>query len=152
MYFWKINELKKDLVDGTVSEHETFKYLMANTILYSVATIQYGSANDWDSIGGVITCAITILGLLFIYKCNNGANGKNILERYNALGWVVFIRLLVLFFIPVIIISFTLQEIYFGGVPDETSLIDMLSIPVLEAGYVLMLAKHINDVAKKAHA
>lgn len=41
MYHWKIVELKKELIRSGLTEAESFKYLMANSILLTVACIEY---------------------------------------------------------------------------------------------------------------
>ncbi len=152
MYFWKIKDLSTELIEEGLSQTESFKYLMANTILYSLCTIQYGNVNEWDNYSVAASIIIAVLGLWFIYKCNGGPNGKDILERYISIGWVLFVRLIVIFLIPAALITFTVQEMYFGGVPDESTAIDFVFIQLFEIIYILLMAKHINHIAKKSHA
>ena len=45
MYIWKIEKLKEQLISGELVESEVFKYLMANTVLCSLAMIQYDNPN-----------------------------------------------------------------------------------------------------------
>src|SRR3990172_1449275 len=90
MYIWKIGELKAQLSQGELSEPEAFKYLMANTVLYSLAAIQYFNPNHYDTLSGFLSICIAVIGVGFIYKCNGGENGKHIIHRYLSVGWVVF--------------------------------------------------------------
>jgi len=82
MYFWKIDKLNQELIAGDLTEHETFKYLLASTVLYSLAMIQYSNPNQFDTWSGLLSGLVGILGLFFIYRCNGGRNGKNIVIRY----------------------------------------------------------------------
>lgn len=149
MYIWKIGELKAQLSQGELSEPEAFKYLMANTVLYSLSTIQYFDPNRYDTLSGFLGLCITIAGLWFIYKCNGGKNGKHFIHRYLSVGWVVFVRFFVLFILPASIILSLFQEFYLGGIPEETGFFDVFYINMAEVVYVLWMAKHINYVAKQ---
>jgi hypothetical protein len=152
MYIWKIDKLDEELIAGDLSEHETFKYLVAYTILSSLAMIQYSNPNQFDTWAGILAGLTALLGLFFIYKCNGGRDGKNIVIRYLSIGWVIFVRMFVLLMLPTMIIILTLQEIYMGGVPEESTSIDLYYLTFLEVTYVFWVAKHINYVARKTHA
>ncbi len=152
MYIWKINNLNKELIAGDLPEHESFKYLMASTVLYSLAMIQYINPNRFDTLTGIVAGFVAILGLLFIYKCNGGKNGRHIVVRYMAISWVVFIRMFVLLMLPTMFIVFTLQEMFMGGVPDESTVIDLVYLTFLEITYVFWVAKHINRVAIESNS
>jgi len=152
MYFWKVDKLKEQLISGELSEQEQFKYLMANSILYSLAAIQYETPNDFDTLAGAIGVFITVLGLWFIYKCNGGPNGKNIIQRYLSIGFIVFIRVFVLFMLPAIIAASVVQEMYLGGIPEETTMSLFTLMIITEVILVLWVAKHINYIAKHANA
>ena len=148
MYIWKIHKLNEELISGNIAEREVFKYLVACSILYALLMIQYPNSNSLDTWSGVICGIVRIIGLFFIYKCNGGDNGKDFLTRYLAISWVVFIRMLVLLIIPTVVVIMTLQEIYLGGMPEETTNIDLICMTVIEAAFVLWVAKHVNKVAR----
>jgi hypothetical protein len=152
MYVWKINRLNEQLMSGELSEVEKFKYLIANTIIYSLAMIQYYAPNAIDTWSGFLYGIIALVGVVIIYYCNGGSSGKHLLQRYLSISWVVLVRMLVLLMLPTMIALFAIQEIYLGGVPDETTYIDMAYTTALEVIYVLWVAKHVNKVARAAHA
>ena len=152
VYFWKIDKLNEQLISGELSEQEQFKYLMANSILYALAVIQYDTPNNLDIWAGVIGVFVTALGLWFIYKCNGGQNGKDIIQRYLSVGFVVFIRVFVLFMLPAIIAASVIQEIYLGGIPEETTMSLFMLMIISEVVLVLWVAKHINYIAKHNNA
>jgi hypothetical protein len=152
MYIWKIKELRTQLTQGELVESDSFKYLMANTVLYSLAMIPYFNPNQYDTLSGFISLFIAVAGLWFIYKCNGGAKGKHLIQRYLSVSWVIFVRFAVLFIVPVTIGILLVQEPLLGGVPEETSSLDVLFINTAEIIYILWVAKHISYVAKKSHA
>ena len=152
MYLWKIEELNEQLVKGTLPESESFKYLMASTVIYSLAMIQYMTPNNYDTLSGFITLAVSVVGLWFIYKCNGGANGKYLLQRYMSIGWVILVRFIVILLIPTVIVLILVQALVFGDVPEQTSLIDVVFMNVAEVVYILWVAKHINKVATQTSA
>tara|TARA_R110000751_G_scaffold304780_2_gene420510 strand:+ start:180 stop:638 length:459 start_codon:yes stop_codon:yes gene_type:complete len=152
MYIWKIDKLNEELVAGNMPEREVFKYLVASSILYALAMIQYSNPNSIDTWSGVAAGLVTLIGLFFIYKCNGGDNGKDFLIRYLSISWVVFVRMFVLLMIPTMVFVFTLQEIYMGGIPDETTNIDLIYMTAIEIAFVLWVAKHVNSVARASNA
>lgn len=151
MYFWKIDKLNEQLISDGLSESEQFKYLMANSILYALAAIQYETPNDYDTFAGVVGVFITILGLWFIYKCNGGANGKQIIQRYLSVGFIVFIRIFVLFMLPAVIAALVIQEMYLGGAPEETTLSSFIIILASQVILILWTAKNINYIANRTN-
>jgi len=125
---------------------------MANTILYTLAMIPYANPNQYDTVGGVISLFIAVVGLWFIYICNGGKNGKRIIERYISIGWVIAVRFVILLLIPALVVAIILQEMYMGGIPEETSLFDVVFIQAFSVIYILWVAKHVNHVAKQSNA
>jgi len=152
MYIWKIDQLNKELITGTLNESENFKYLMANSILYSISMIPYENTNNFDVINGILNVFITIIGLWFIYKCNGGSKGNNIIQRYLSVGWVISVRFLCLLLVPAIIIAIILREMFFGGLPDESTLFDVVFMQAIIVIYFLWVAKHIKYIAKQENA
>ncbi|MDH5389475.1 MAG: hypothetical protein OEY06_13645 [Gammaproteobacteria bacterium] len=152
MYFWKIDKLNEQLISDGLSESEQFKYLMANSILYALAVIQYETPNDYDTLAGVVGVFVTIFGLWLIYKCNGGINGKQIIQRYLSVGFIVFIRVFVLFMLPAVIASLVIQEMYLGGIPEETTMSLFIVILASQVVLIFLSAKHINYIAKRTNA
>ena len=152
MYIWKIDKLNQQLISSNLTEPDAFKYLMAYTVLNALAMIQYTIPNQYDTYNGVMSVVISIIGLTFIYICNGGKNGSHFLERYISIGWVVFVRFIVLFFLPANIAMFTIQKIYMGGISEQTTEMDIAFVLISEIVYFLWCAKHINFVVKQSQA
>ena len=149
MYFWRIEKLKKDLLKKPLSESESFKYLFANLVLYSLAMIPFLENNIWDVYSAIIMTLITAIGVYYVYKCNKGASGSNFLQKYLSIGWVVGIRWIVLVMLPIMIVYFVTVEIY-AGIPESTTLSDVLFLNSLYITYFWLLGKHIKDTVKKS--
>ena len=152
MYMWKIDKLNQQLVSSKLSEPDAFKYITANTILYSLAMIEYTTPTEYDTYKGILGVFLSIIGVWFIYKCNGGEYGNSFIERYISISWVVFVSFTILFLLPVVIAMIAVQELYMGGMADQTTGMDMALIIISEIMYFLWLSKHINYVAKQSHA
>ncbi len=150
MYFWKINRLKEDLIKGPLSESESFKYLIAITIVYGLTMVMvlFLENNFWDIYSAIVTGIISIVGVIYIYKCNNGREGTHFLQRYLSLGWVVGIRWMVLLVLPATIVYFIALGIY-SEVPSSTTLLDLLFLNLLYLPFFWLFGKHIKDVANR---
>lgn len=145
MYFWKINTLNEQLIKGSLEEAESFKYLMANSILFALATIQYEMPSQYDNWTVISTLIITILGVLLAYKVNGGKKGKNIMQRYMSVSFVVFIRLFVLLILPATLILTLIQEFYFGM--EYAQLVFFIETIIYTVIFSLVIAKHIRHIA-----
>lgn len=92
MYFWKIEDLKKDLTslkEGILQKEEIkyfFLYVLFESLSY-LSFYSYDFSNEYDLYLDFIIAVLNLLGVYYIYKCNDGANGKNFLQRYFSLGF-----------------------------------------------------------------
>lgn len=143
MYFWKIDLLKQDLTQGTLSEKEQFKYLFAPTIVISLATIPFVNNNAWDIYSAIVSGIISVLGTYYIYRGNGGSNGKHILQRFTSLAWVVGIRWSASVFLPIWIVYFIGLEIFFGGIPQYTTVYDLILLNLLYLIYFWLLRRRL---------
>jgi len=149
MYFWNIDKLKKDLIQKPLSEKEQFKYLLAMAIFVGFGMIPFIEINMWDVYSALVAGITTIIGTYYLYKLNGGPNGKYILQRLLSLGWVMFIRWIVLIMFPVMLLLFFGLEIFSTGVPDETSVYDFVGSNLTYIIYFWLLGKHIKEVSTK---
>ena len=73
-----------------------------------------------------LTLACTVLGAVYAYQKNGGDSGAYFLQRFFALGWVVFVRVLAvlipIFFGVIFLVTLT------TGVGEETQWHDVLFI------------------------
>ena len=146
MYFWKINKLKEELRGSSLPEKESLKYLIASTIMYGIVMIPSSEINMYDIYSGIIQGIISVLGVIYIYRCNNGNNGKYFLQRYFSIGWVVFIRLTIMLALPSIIGYFTILVIY-SEAPGHSTLYSILLPNVLSLLFYWRFGEHAKSVA-----
>ncbi len=93
---------------------------------------------------------IAAIGTIYIYRQNGGAEGQHFLQRYFAVGWVITIRLLVVFFLVAVAFYGTLDAI--GAETESSHWYDFLFVAVLEAVYYWRIGHHVRDLARRATA
>ena len=154
MYFWKINTLKKHLIEKGLSENDTFKYLLWYTGLTvvgleAVSYFPLDLINNWDYVDSVLAVLIPIIGTIFAYKSNGSDNGKDFLARYISISFVMVIRFM-LYMVPIILI---LTYYYFSTVDEGAEIYTTpFEVALFSAWYIALyysIAKHLNDIAKE---
>ena len=100
MYFWRIQLLKDELSEGTLSQSARFKYYLACTIIGSIFLeltvlfpIEFSTVLVASSI---FTICATVAGTTYCYLVNRNRDNKEFIDRFICIGWVVGIRLLVI--------------------------------------------------------
>ena len=113
LYFWRIEALKNELRNGPLAAGSSFAYVVATLLLYTLATVTPGlssaspaTAVDWLTSG--LMLLFVGIGSYAAYRANGGLGGSDFAARYFALGWVLFIRLAVLLFLPALAVIFVL--------------------------------------------
>jgi len=148
MYFWKINNLKEDLIKNSLPEAEQFKYLLINIIAVTstMSMTAFIKNNIWDIYFVIVGCIITIIGTIYVYKINGGSKGKYALQRILSIGWVMGIRWFVLFMLPTTIIFFN----FLGGIAGKTTLYDVIVFNLIYLIYFWLFGRHIKEVSLKS--
>lgn len=93
MYFWQIEELKRELIARPLTDRKVLPYLLiflGSTGLLPVFPTE--SMNLWDYAGATWTLLLAIVGTIYLYRCNGGAAGIHFVQRYLSIGWVVAVR------------------------------------------------------------
>lgn len=151
MYLWKIDQLKKDLKKGPLSEKESFLYLIFSCVLLMILIFPSGvDINHWDQMSYALGIIMTALGIWYVYKRNGGDSGVRFLDRYVSLGWVVLIRSCVFILLPMMF----LYIVFLAGTVDmdspaalETTGYDVLLEFLFVSLYYWIFGKHMDDVA-----
>jgi hypothetical protein len=147
MYFWNIDKLKANLCAGTLSNHEQFKYLLANLIFgplfFQIGQFKYEQDIDW-----IFSLAITVGGVVYCYKMNKGRIGHHFLVRFLSIAFVINIRL-VIFLLPLMFIFVTVALAFdFGGMsPWEMDLFFLICFCLFEIFYYWRVGFHLNEVS-----
>ena len=88
MCIWNIDKLKLTLGKDALSEHDQFKYLLANIIIgplpIQFSTLHYEYKSYW-----VFTLFITICGIIYCFKRNSGNEGSQFLSRFLSVSFVI---------------------------------------------------------------
>ncbi|NVJ59483.1 MAG: hypothetical protein HWE27_03790 [Gammaproteobacteria bacterium] len=110
MYIWNTNSLIQDLKNNNVSQKEQFKYALAFSVLSVVGSdpslsigLKYTSM---DTISTAVMLVITIFGLIFCFKANEGVDGKDFILRFFTIGLPITIRFVAVFLPLSILIGF----------------------------------------------
>jgi len=150
MYIWKVSPLIQELKSEGISQKEQLKYFLTLSILMLLATDPYLNSGfeyvAYDSINTVVVTVITILGILYCYKVNEEADGKDFILRFMTLGLPTTVRFLVV----VVLVTF----IYYSFIDSSDSVvmttqpIDVLFIASFEVGYYFYLSRKFSQFAK----
>ena len=94
MQFFRYDGIKEKLRTRTLTEREALPYLISMFAFAASAVVfpvPLGS-NLWDRINQGGTILLAILGLLYSYRQNGGANGHDLALKYIVLGEIVVAR------------------------------------------------------------
>jgi hypothetical protein len=159
MTTWRIDLLKKQLREGPLSQRGSFAYIVATMLLYAIAVAAAGAMNAGQTSTGLdwLISGLTIVsvgaGTYAAYRANGGAHGLDFASRYFALGWVLFVRLLVLLFLPAMVFVFALGGVFAVFELAEAEMERYLGWMGAVVGVVYMityygrLAHHLRQVA-----
>ncbi len=151
MYFWKIEDLKNDIVNNNLSEKDKLIYLLIFIVPYTAMSeimsfIPTESPNIWDFSNAISSVLVVLVGTIIAFQANSGKNGSDFLGRYFSISFVLGVRLTILFSPLMIILSIY----YFQDLPRDGDVITSPASTVLglafSAIYYWRLYKHISDV------
>ena len=151
MYFWNIKKLNKDLVKG-LEPKEDLKYILAFTILMeSLFFIDNGDVNIYDHISTFLEIIISVIWTIYLFKLNWWNEWKNFLSRLFSIWFVTMNRSFVFFFIPLFIITFSLQSFYYSwmdNVPYDTDIFVVFFVTIFLLLNLYLYVKYWKDLMK----
>lgn len=155
MYFWKIKNLREHLIQGGLSQHALFVYVLLNVIFYEAmleATGLFpteGETTSIDWLWALINTLAVATGTWLCYYFNGGASGKEFAERYFSISFVVSLRVIALM-LPVMSVGFIifLGEETEGDAEGQAELWTNVIALIWAAGYYWRVITHINVVAR----
>jgi hypothetical protein len=145
MHVFNIRTLKATLKARALSSGEAVRYIAAQGALLSWLFIPGDTTVDWMFLTNPL---LALAGTYYCYRCNGGADGIRLAERYLAIGWVVMCRGIAFLLLPLAIglAAWTLATA--GEGPDEavlsTTLVGLLVLMYWRIGV------HLADVAGAA--
>jgi hypothetical protein len=108
MYFWRIEALKADLRRADLNERGAFAYLLASMLAFTFFSNPEFAENSfdatWNWLTTLVSMAIVVGGTGLAFHANGGVQGRQFLQRYVALGWVLAIRLGVFLLVPLVLL------------------------------------------------
>ena len=126
MYYWEIEELKKDLIEGNLTERDrvnySFIYLLLVSFSLFIGGVYPGFDTDglftpWGIASGLVSFLIILVGFCIAFKVNGGSNGRDFLERYFSIFIVASMRFTLL--IIVIYKAWFLGRRYMYSAPES---------------------------------
>lgn len=112
-HIWSTGFVMKLLRNEYLSKANTFCYFLAimafDWLQFTlIATTPKTSISLWSTVGSWSTFAVTVLGLIYLYRMNGGSTGRRFLQRYFPLsvtvGWKFVVAMFVaLWLIPIIL-------------------------------------------------
>ena len=94
MYWWHIEDLKTRLSAGPLPSRLAFQYGVIFIVCSSLVGLQQeGRHQDaWGVVNQIGGAIVAFLGTLWCYKANGGAQGRDFLDRYFSVSFVVAVR------------------------------------------------------------
>ena len=129
MYFINYKALSADLHKNTLTEKEKFKYFFAFFVLTAVGEsfVDIPIKDLIDFLSRLVVFMITIATPLVSYVVNTAGDGKNFIERFIVLQWVIALRTL-LISIPLLLLLITVTVLIEVLITDSSFKIDSLKI------------------------
>lgn len=155
MYFWKIDSLAQDLKNRTLPQSERFKYLLANVVGYAVVmellVLFPEPVITLDFVQSLFIVAITVVGTIYCYLTNSRGDNQEFIDRFTCIGWVVLVRLVVLFVAVLSLYFFTGYAVGGGEFERFSETTNFISVGFV-LGFCLifywLVGKHLKQVAQ----
>ena len=110
MFFWNIEKLLKQLASQKLSQKELFFYFFGLTLIETILSNPLISEDSylssffgWFDWGIFLLCSLISIGVCFI--SNGGNKGKDFVERYISIQFVMTIRYSVFIIFAALIVS-----------------------------------------------
>ncbi len=145
MYLWSINGLKNSLIEKPLSEYTAFLYLLLY-VFFTALFMEIATEPEsiWDLADDIVAIGSVVIGTVYCFFKNGAGEGSYFLQRYFSIGWVVHLRLAVMFFIPFFTILFL--------IPMELFDYDSWYVPLINLSFYVLIywriGHHIGQVAE----
>ena len=158
MYILQIKKLREQLTNNELKEKQAFYYYLATAILgaitYEAIANSPGSGGEMlpvDYLDGGLDMVFTILGIIWCYAQNGGANGHDFLLRIVPIGWVMLWRMLLFGLLPFTILVGFLNWYSTGnyGRPESETVIEIIIHNALFLGMYWRMGVHMKWIKEK---
>jgi uncharacterized membrane-anchored protein YitT (DUF2179 family) len=150
MYFWNIENLKKDITEGKLPEKDRFLYMLASLglIAISMEIMSYNAIEDisyWDAINSIFNVLIILIGTVLSFNANGGSQGVDFLGKYISISFVMSIRFSV-YIIPIFIMFYAYYFFEFSGEHPTTMAVDVIPFLLWSAALYWRIYFHIKQL------
>jgi hypothetical protein len=145
LYFWRIENLKRELAQAPLASRQAVAYAIVLTFIFLLLLSGIETAEDvaWARTIAVLDIATSIVGIWIAYRANGGPAGMDFLSRLTAVSWVMSVRVGVAVAVPLLILSTALF------IADVERLFD----PLFTLGFSIPVwwrtAVHLRDVQRR---
>ncbi|MDP0492611.1 MAG: hypothetical protein Q7Q71_16310 [Verrucomicrobiota bacterium JB023] len=146
MQFLSAKPLIHKFRQNIYAESEIGPYFLAHMIaIAAIAIIDPGAQSSTDRLTALHAVIITILGINGLKKENGNSFGNLFVHKYFTLGWVVFVRLLLLS-IPLFLGMMALISVFdYEHAADTLIAIASLVVQVIYYAWLAMLFREANQ-------
>lgn len=146
MRFLRYEPIKTKLREGTLTEREALPYLMLHIGLWTIMMAMTGTldANDWDTLTSLISVPIAVGGVLYVYRQNGGASGRDFVLKYIVLGLIVGVRVSLAVFVVSTLFLFSALWI-FPEYEGNSEPVGVIFWTCVELFLVERIGRHIRD-------
>ena len=148
MNIWRIQKLKDELANQTLSQSNLFFYYFITGIFFSLLIIpNFNYYEDYQEvifhwIDWIFTTSVYLLGLFLCFKANKGDLGKNFIDRVASLEVVLAIRYLIFLYLPLTVLWLIFFE---GGVYSDFVL--LLNNIIFETVVIIRVFFCLKEIA-----
>jgi len=105
--------------------------------------------NLWNLLSVFVSTVVFIAGVIYCFRHNGGKAGYDFIQKSIVLGWVVAVRLLLLYFILCHLAGGLLKG-WLGQSYETDSWVDTVLIGVMWVIYYQRLGRHIRDTRRES--
>jgi len=87
-----------------------------------------------------------VLGVIYLYRCNRGAEGQKFLQRTVSIYWVGFVRFFILVMLPATLLYVATYDLVLELAHGDT-LSEVVFSSLMALLFYLYLGRHVKDVA-----
>jgi hypothetical protein len=152
--FWDTNCVKSRLAVRAISESQTFAYFFAilsfDWLQFTAFRLSVSSTpiQTWVHTDALLTLALTVLGLLFLFWCNGGSRGQDFLYRYFPLSFVVGWKFMALAFAAMWLLGLSLQ----GSAANVVGWTSTATLAGFNLAMFLRIGFHFRELSRGAEA
>lgn len=154
MIIWRIGRLVERIGNRPLSSRELLPYVIASALLAALAFVATDWSRPWDrddfeaafdSATTLLAGAISAFGIVACYRANGGASGIEFLDRLLAIGFVLFVRFVIVSAVTFVAWIYSTAIFHIQFRPSFEDL-DLIFVAVV-ALFWFRLRGHIRSVA-----